>query len=371
MVDSGEETMQEALMGIAAAGSHTGSEILQQPELWLSTPDRATKAAESLQLFPLLQHARVLVTGAGTSAYAAHAIATAWPRAISVPSTDLLVDTERYIAEVDLVISIGRSGNSPESIAVVNRIHSLRPEIMQFAITCNSKGALATSPLVSAIVLDPRTDDRSLVMTSSFSNLVLAGLSLMNKSAVESMLANACSNAQALFTTLNMEVSQIAKAVKDRVVLLASPPLFAWAQEGALKSLEMTAGNIPILAETYLGLRHGPMSFVRPDTVIMCLLSNDSVRRRYEKDLIAELRAKNLGFLVGIGATSSEASLFDTTLPAIAPGCSDRLRTPFEIMGPQLLGYHLSLLAGLNPDNPSPEGVINRVVEGVNIYENA
>jgi len=33
-----------------------------------------------------------------------------------------------------------------------------------------------------------------------------------------------------------------------------------------------------------------------------------------------------------------------------------------------LLGYHLSLRIGLNPDNPSPEGVINRVVQGVRIY---
>jgi tagatose-6-phosphate ketose/aldose isomerase len=33
-----------------------------------------------------------------------------------------------------------------------------------------------------------------------------------------------------------------------------------------------------------------------------------------------------------------------------------------------LLGYHLSLRIGLNPDNPSPDGIINRVVSGVRIY---
>ena len=35
---------------------------------------------------------------------------------------------------------------------------------------------------------------------------------------------------------------------------------------------------------------------------------------------------------------------------------------------PQLLGYHLSLARGLDPDNPSPGGVINRVVQGVVIH---
>ena len=33
------------------------------------------------------------------------------------------------------------------------------------AVTCNSEGALATSPLVRSIILDPRTNDKSLVMT--------------------------------------------------------------------------------------------------------------------------------------------------------------------------------------------------------------
>jgi tagatose-6-phosphate ketose/aldose isomerase len=46
----------------------------------------------------------------------------------------------------------------------------------------------------------------------------------------------------------------------------------------------------------------------------------------------------------------------------------DALRTPYEILGPQLIGYHLSLRIGLNPDNPSPDGVINRVVQGVTIH---
>lgn len=350
---------------------HTWSEISQQPHLWPTTLQRVSAAVANLQLSPILSHARVLLTGAGTSAYAASAIASAWQRAIAIPSTDLLLDTERYIADVDVVISIGRSGNSPESVASVNRIHKLRPEIAQLAITCNSEGMLAQSPLVRSIVLDPRTNDKSLAMTSSFSNLVLAGLSLADKSAVESIVPIACSNARLHFDIINECTSRLACMVKDRFVLLCSSPLFSWAQEGALKALEMTAGKFSVLAETYLGLRHGPMSFVRPNTLILCLLSNDLLRRRYEQDLIEELRTKNIGYLVGVGATRDEASFFDETIPAVLPVGADILRTPFEIIGPQLLGYHMSLHAGHNPDAPSPDGVINRVVQGVKIYEDS
>ena len=53
------------------------------------------------------------------------------------------------------------------------------------------------------------------------------------------------------------------------------------------------------------------------------------------------------------------------------PEGPDDLRTPFEILIPQLLGYYLSLSIGLNPDNPSPNGVINRVVQGVKIHSSS
>jgi tagatose-6-phosphate ketose/aldose isomerase len=88
----------------------------------------------------------------------------------------------------------------------------------------------------------------------------------------------------------------------------------------------------------------------------------------YEIDLIGELRAKKIGYLTGITDFAEDRDLFDEVIPAIAPEADDAQRTPYEIVGPQLLGYHLSLRIGLNPDNPSPDGIINRVVRGVRIH---
>jgi hypothetical protein len=65
------------------------------------------------------------------------------------------------------------------------------------------------------------------------------------------------------------------------------------------------------------------------------------------------------------------AGLFDSAIPAVAPQANDALRTPHEIMGPQLPGYHLSLRIGLNPDNPGRDGVTNRVVPGVTIHRDS
>jgi tagatose-6-phosphate ketose/aldose isomerase len=118
-------------------------EIYGQPTLWRTTPGLVEDASFRLDLASLFRGKRVLLTGAGTSAYAAAAVAAAWPQAIAVPTTDLLLDPERQSYGVDAVISLARSGNSPESVAVVERIRSLHPQIYQLAITCNPDGALA------------------------------------------------------------------------------------------------------------------------------------------------------------------------------------------------------------------------------------
>lgn len=351
-------------------GSQTWQEIQQQPLLWPTTAQRVDAAISQFQLNSRFKTARVVITGAGTSAWAANSVAPVWPRSRAVPSTDLLVETERYVDDMEILLSLARSGNSPESLAVVERVHNLRSDVWHLAVTCNVQGALATSPLVNAIVLDPRANDQSLVMTSSFSNLVLAGLRLAKAGMMESVISTAVFNAERLFPVINQKMKELARRVEDRILLLSSGALFGWAQEGALKVLEMTAGRYPAIAESYLGLRHGPMSFVRSNTVVLCLLSNDRYARHYEEDLVRELRSKKIGYLVGICAEGENetASLFHETIPPIGVNTPDALRTPFEIIAPQLFGYHLSLANGLDPDNPSPGGVINRVVQGVKIY---
>jgi tagatose-6-phosphate ketose/aldose isomerase len=353
---------------LRAASQYTLQEIVRQPLLWPATLESVHFASEQMQLPAKLKHARVLLTGAGTSAYAASAIATAWPRALAVPTTDLLVDSGRYLFEVDTVISLARSGDSPESSAVVERVRALRPDILQLAIVCNEEGALSHSRLDGLIVLDPRTNDRSLVMTSAFSNLTLAGLLLAQPNATAITVDEISRRTTAMLPEIDQACHRAATRVRDRIVVLSSSPLLGWTREAGLKMLEMCAGHFPLVTETFLGLRHGPMSFIKPDTFVLCLLSSDPMRRLYEIDLIDELRSKKIGYLAGIADSAETEDLFDEVIPAIAPTADDALRTPYEILSPQLLGYHLSLNIGLNPDNPSPDGIINRVVQGVRIY---
>ena len=350
----------------AAVGSLTHAEIFQQPELW---PTTLTRIVQCLSGLELLQPEGCIITGAGSSAYAAQAIEAALPGAKAVPTTDLLSDVAPYVPSAGTLLSLARSGDSPESVAVINRVKRLSPQVRHLAITCNAEGRLAQFPGLTAILLDPRTNDRSLVMTSSFSNLVLAGLCLRHSREIAEILPKLSARVKQNLAALEARAKSIAADPVTRVVVLASRPLMGWAEETSLKILEMTAGRVTVLSETHLGLRHGPMSFLRPDTLVVSLLSSDPHQRRYEEDLLEELRAKKLGSIIGISSDDARTELFHHTVPAMAAELPDNLRTPFEIVFPQLLAYHLSLREDLNPDSPSPGGVITRVVQGVRIHE--
>ena len=343
-------------------GSNTHAEIVQQQSLWEDSVRRVRAAGVRGVSAPIL-------TGAGTSAYAALAIEGGWPGARAVPSTDLFLDFERYLQPGGVVVSLARSGDSPESVAVVDKIQQAIPAVRHVAIVCHQEGKLARWPGVEAIRLDPRTNDRSVVMTSSFTNLVVAGMTLARPQEVEAALPSLSAGWEHRLPEFERRAERMAAQPPGRAVALASAPLMGAAREAALKLLESTAGRVAVLAETYLGLRHGPMTFVEPDSVVLCFLSSDADRRRYELDLVRELRAKGLGRLVALGCAEGEAGLFDEVVSTEASGLPDDLRTPAEIVFPQLLAYRLSLRLGLDPDSPSPDGVINRVVQGVTIYD--
>jgi tagatose-6-phosphate ketose/aldose isomerase len=334
------------------AHSYTLQEIRRQPALWPSTVARVRATSDRLNFSSLLQGARVVLTGAGTSFYAASAIAAAWHGAVAIPTTDLLIDAERYLHGVGVLIFLTRSGNSPESGALAELVRASRPAILQIAIVCDSKGALSHSPIDAVIDLDSRTNGRSFVPTIAFSNLVLAGLALAQPEAICAVVDDLSSKGSSLLPVMDDTCQRVAARTRERMVVLSSSPLLGWAADAGLMVLEMTDCRFQVITDTFLGLRHGLMSFVKPETLVLCLLSNDPVRRLYELDLIDELRAREVGYLVGIANPSDAKDLFDDVIPAVAPLIEDALRTPWEMMGPQLLSYYLNQHLGLNPDDP-------------------
>jgi len=136
--------------------------------------------------------------------------------------------------------------------------------------------------------------------------------------------------------------------------------------------LEMTSGRVTTLCETYLGLRHGPMSYVDKDTLVVCFLSSDPTIRAYEADLLRELDQKELGLLkLIIGEDVPKEVLRPNDVAIECRGLrevGDQNAPVIDVVVGQLLGFFRCLNEGLRPDSPSEDGIINRVVQSFTLH---
>jgi tagatose-6-phosphate ketose/aldose isomerase len=277
------------------------------------------------------------------------------------------------------MVSLARSGNSPESVGALSYILKTEPEIRHLVLTCNSAGSLATTflddPRVTVITLNEATNDQSLVMTSSFTNLVLGArfLGLLEEPAQYQAICDksgaiACQILEEYFDIL----ARVAKASFQRAVFLGSGARFAAAREAALKMLEMTAGRVTTLCETYLGLRHGPMSYVHEDCIVVAFLSSDPSLRAYESDLLRELDRKDLGLLKIIVGEDIPPDLIRKDDVAIEcagmKDLGDENSAIIDVLVGQLLAFFCCLEAGFRPDSPSENGIISRVVQSFTLH---
>ena len=369
---------------------HTLREILQQPSTWLDTAERMLgKAAE---LSPLVEGIRSLaLTGSGSSEYAGVCVRLVLQNALGVATQTvgggaLLTHGVRAIPpeRPGLMISLARSGDSPESVGAVSLMLDTAPRMRHLVITCNQQGRLATTyrddPRVQVVALDERTNDRSLVMTSSFTNIVLAARALgmlQFPDRYRALCRDLSERAGRLLGTSFPILSRVAATDFNRVLFLGSGSRFGAARESALKMLEMTAGRVIAISETYLGLRHGPMSLIHSDTLVVCFLSSDPQIRAYESDLIRELSRKQLGLgklIFGERIPKDLAGAADVVVEcAGGASLSDEDWPVLDVIVGQVLAFFRCRKEGFQPDSPSSDGVIQRVVQSFALHrtENA
>ncbi|HEX7338528.1 MAG TPA: tagatose-6-phosphate ketose isomerase [Rhodanobacteraceae bacterium] len=354
-------------------------EILQQPATWRATAAHLTSpevvAALAASLDPKPSH--IILTGSGSSVYVGECLAPVLQKAAGVPTRaiaagTLLTQREAVLPAGDgLMISIARSGDSPESMGVVDMVLAKAPGYRHLAITCNAQGQLATryvnEPRVRVILLDPVTNDRSLVMTSSFTNLTLAGSALAGATG----MAPAADVADDLIERCGEDLAQWGARDFDALVYLGSGALWGAARETSLKMMEMSAGHVRVMAETSLGLRHGPMAWLNRPSLLVSFLSGDAAVRAYENDLLRELTRKNLGLqriVVGEGIDAelvgSEGLAID--LPGFNALPAAQQAIVCVVVG-QLLALFRCLALGQQPDAPS-QGVLTRVVGAFDLH---
>jgi tagatose-6-phosphate ketose/aldose isomerase len=363
---------------------HTLDEIAQQPETWQNTYRLFEDSRSALRSFlreARNEHWTIYMVGAGTSDYVGASLANLLRRrwnceVTAVPSTDLLTNREDLIlADRNyLWISFSRSGDSPEGVAVLEQALTAYPKVKHLVVSCNKDGRMVKlaqgSEQSFAMLLDDAVNDRGLAMTSSFTNMVVFGQALAHLWDEDCFPATLEYMIQAA-NYLLVEGADLAHALSKqtyrRACFVGAGGLGPTARESALKSLELTSGRVETMYETTLGLRHGPMSSLNPETLFVALLSNEARRRRYDDDLLKEIRAKEVvGAMVGIGRRNADCD-HNLHCPAF-DRIDDAYRPAVDVIFGQMLGLFSSVEFGMRPDFPSPNGVISRVVEGFAIY---
>jgi tagatose-6-phosphate ketose/aldose isomerase len=367
---------------VVHGAEHTTREISQQPALWRRVPESVGPEVTSFVGHALAQTgARVVLTGAGTSAFAGQVVAPAARRA-GRRRVDAIATTDVVAGPLDcfdvdvptLLVSFARSGDSPESVAAAELADQLLTDVQHLVLTCNAEGQLARrygDRDDARVVLMPEgAHDQGFAMTSSFTCMTLASLLALDPSTDHGLAARLADIGDAVRLEWDVATRELAERSYERVVYLGSGALQGLAQESALKLLELTAGRVVAMGDSPLAFRHGPKSVLDDRTLVVVYLSNDPYTRAYDLDLLDELRGtRDDKDVLTITADHGDAASAATSwLLPDAVGLPDTALALPAVLFAQYLGLHCSIASGLTADNPFPDGEVNRVVKGVRIH---
>lgn len=319
---------------------HTSHEIARQPALL----DQARALSLTTLAAPVMDRARTpVLVGCGTSYYLALAGAarmrelTGRP-AIALPAGDLWLWPDRELAPWDdpILIAISRSGTTTEVVRAAQAARNRNVPVV--ALTTGPDSALsATADHVIAL---PDAAERSIVMTGSFSSMLLVLERLAAERAGKVLaLDDLATFAGSHMDQLRARAGEVVATGAVRYVFLGAGADHALALEGMLKMKEMT--QIDSQAFASLEFRHGPISVLDEHTVVVLLHRG----YEFERDLAADLAARGAS-LVAVGPGSlGPAATWTVDLPPELPGV---LAMPFL----QWLAYEQAVALDKDPDAP-------------------
>ena len=369
----------------------TAAEIHQQPDTWEKTISQISSMKEEIRAFlsKVLDQPDydIILTGAGTSEFVGNALYSYLNRSLnykvkSYASTDLTPTPENFVSahKPTLLISFGRSGDSPESIGAIQSVEAVNDQVYHLFITCNKDGALSRRAAEEgdrclAIDLTPKTLDQSFAMTSSFSNMYLACLLCFSLDHFDETVAQVREVISSARTLLDENYGQMLKVDEgfaySRIVYLGTNCLKGIAQESALKMLELNSGKIVTMYDTPMGFRHGPKSIVNDETLTVVYLSDGAYQRQYETDLIREMAGQRKGnkIMAVCNTPCKEAEELADYYYCFNTAAKDNVFLGLDyVVCAQLIALFRSLQNKNTPDNPCPTGEVNRVVKGVTLY---
>lgn len=368
---------------------NTAKEIVQQPELWKKTleifKEFKEKLDEYLEKIGLDEELEIIFTGAGTSEYVGNILAPLLRKNRSlnfksIATTDILNNPKNYLNKnkKTLVVSFARSGDSPESVGVVNIVNKEIEKVYHLFITCNKNGALAKISEVDnntfTLLMPEGSNDKGFAMTSSFSCMLLAGLLtfIENREAEYKEIENIIKLGKLELETKYKKIREIAYENHERIVILGSGILSGLAQELSLKVMELSAGKVVAVNNTTLGFRHGPKAIIDNKTIIFDLVNENEYAKKYDEDLLEEMYLDEKANKIVAYCVEENEKLKKYTHELISvesKGCKILTSLFIYLIYGQMYAFFKSQYLGNTTDNPFPTGEVNRVVKKFKVYD--
>ena len=369
---------------------HTAYEIAHQPNMWLKLCDVLSENKQAINDFissvGSLKDIRIILTGAGSSGFVGRGVAgfvakSSGIHCEAIHTTDIVSAPETYLfADMPtLLISFARSGNSPESVGAVEYARKVVKNLYEVAIICDGESKLAKATRESnkslVLTMPEGTNDKGFAMTSSVSAMTLAGFALLNASKIDEIvkdIAVLASHVEKNGQELSKAAASCAEWDFERAWYLGSGAVTALVHEGALKMLELTNGAVAAGHNSSTEFRHGPKTILNPKTITVHFISNNPFTAKYDLDLLNELFSQRDGNrVVALYDKAAGTVQADLAVPYSAQGFAFAEDVAVGIQAlvfMQLLSMYKSLNLKVSTDNPSPSGLVNRVVQGVTVY---
>ncbi len=322
---------------------HTYNEIKSQTQAWAQALD----VVNASHLPKAGDYDKVIFTGCGSTYYLSLSAAALYQEltgraARAISGGELLLNSQTVLTnQKTLLVAISRSGTTTETVKAVEKFkNEKRGDIV---VISNYDEILSRMANVN-IVID-KGQEESVAQTRSFASMFVAVSAFCASMAGRDDLLAAMTDLPKAGDCLMGKYESYAKEIGenlnfDRFYFLGSGIRYGLACEANLKMKEMTLTHSEPFH--FLEFRHGPMSMVNENTVVVGMLSD--VNRVHEAKVLSEMKMLG-GTVAGFGESDADVC-FESNIPESARGV---LYLPIL----QLMAFYRSVAKGLNPDRPA------------------
>lgn len=338
---------------------YTYNEILSQPEAWAESLHVVEQSKTSLKSIFAENYDQVLFTGCGSTYYLSLAAAALFQQmtgrpARAVPGGELLLNPDAAMAQVfnlhgqaeslshkTLLVAVSRSGSTTETVRAVEQF---REQNLGPVIAITNYGGQPLAGLADLPLVIEKGQEQSVAQTRSFASMYVAAAAMTMLAAGAENLRGALNQLPAAGDRLLARYEPLAREFGealdfDRFYFLGSGARYGLACEVNLKMKEMTLTHSEPFH--FLEFRHGPMSMVNQNAVIVGLLSEKNFS--HEQAVLNEMQAKG-GRILALAESGAQVA-FESGIPESA-------RNVLHLPILQLMAFYRSLAKGLNPDRP-------------------